>query len=105
MTISIIIPTLNEASCLAATLRLLRAEQPLEIIVVDGGSTDTTCELARSADRLLVGPRGRAAQMNHGAAEAHGDILLFLHADCVLQRGSLRSVERCLVRPGIAAGC
>jgi rSAM/selenodomain-associated transferase 2 len=105
VTVSIIIPTFNEASCLAETLRLLRAERPGEIIVVDGGSTDGTCELARSSDRLLEGTRGRAAQMNQGAAEAHGDVLLFLHADCLPELGSLQAVERCLDRPGVAAGC
>ena len=46
MTVSIIIPTLNEASCLGETLPRLRLEQPGEIIVVDGGSTDATCKLA-----------------------------------------------------------
>jgi rSAM/selenodomain-associated transferase 2 len=105
MSVSIIIPTLNEASCLGETLHLLRTEQPGEIIVVDGGSADATCTLAQSADRLLEGVRGRAAQMNRGAAEARGDILLFLHADCFLEPGSLCAVERCLARPGVAAGC
>jgi rSAM/selenodomain-associated transferase 2 len=105
VTVSIIIPTLNEASCLAETLRLLRAERPQEIIVVDGGSTDATREQARAADSWLAGPCGRAAQMNCGAAEAHGAILLFLHADCTVERNSLPAVERCLGRQAIAAGC
>jgi len=105
MTVSIIIPTLNEASCLAETLRQLRAEQPHEIIVVDGGSTDATLEQARAADHWLAGPPGRAAQMNRGAAAARGAILLFLHADCTLELSSLPAVERCLGRRGIAAGC
>jgi rSAM/selenodomain-associated transferase 2 len=105
MPVSVIIPTLNEASCLAQTLRSIRAERPHEILVVDGGSTDATCELARAADRVLHGPRGRAAQMNHGAAHASGDILLFLHADCTLEAGALATAERCLGRSGVAAGC
>src|ERR1700722_17737557 len=80
LTVSVIIPTLNEAACLGETLRLLRLQRPHEILVSDGGSTDATPKLAAAADRLLVGARGRAAQMNLGAAAATGDVLLFLHA-------------------------
>ena len=105
MTVSVIIPTLNEAACLAETLRSIRAEKPHEIIVVDGGSGDGTCERAEVADRLLRGPRGRAAQMNHGADHAVGDVLLFLHADCTLEAGALASAEKCLAARGVAAGC
>jgi rSAM/selenodomain-associated transferase 2 len=96
---------LNEESCLAETLRQLRCQQPYEVIVVDGGSNDATCRLAAGADRLLHGPRGRAMQMNLGAAHARGDVLLFLHADCTLEAGSLDGAERCLGRSGVAAGC
>jgi len=103
--VSIIIPTLNEAACLAETLRSLRQQQPHEILVVDGGSTDGTCDLAAAADRLLHGPRGRAAQMNHGAAHASGDVLLFLHGDCTLEAGALTEALRCLRKPSVAAGC
>jgi rSAM/selenodomain-associated transferase 2 len=105
MSISVIIPTLNEAACLAETLRSVRAEKPREIIVVDGGSSDATCELAREADRVVHGPRGRATQMNHGAAHATGDVLLFLHADCTLEPGTLHAAEECLGRRGVVAGC
>ena len=105
MTVSVIIPTLNEAACLAETLRSVRAEKPREIIVVDGGSNDGTCERAAEADRVLHGPRGRAAQMNHGAAHAAGDVLLFLHADCTLEAGALAAAEKCLAGRGVAAGC
>ena len=83
--LSIILPTLNEASVLASTLQ---SPQParnneVEIIVVDGGSTDGTLEIACArADIVLRGsPRGRAVQMNHGARHAKGTCLLFLHAD------------------------
>lgn len=106
MSVSVIIPTLNEASCLAETLHRLREQRPHEILVVDGGSTDETATIAAAgADRLLVGPRGRAAQMNHGAANATGDVLLFLHADCTLEAGALRAAESGLRRRGVVAGC
>jgi len=81
---SIVIPALNEARGIPATLAPL---QPLraaghEVIVVDGGSTDATLTLASpSADHAFVATRGRAAQMNAGAAKASGDVLVFLHAD------------------------
>jgi rSAM/selenodomain-associated transferase 2 len=105
MTVSVIIPTLNEENCLGETLRLLHEQQPHEVIVVDGGSTDATWRIAAVAAYLLHGPRGRAAQMNHGAAHATGEVLLFLHADCSLEPGALAAAERCLAQRGVAAGC
>jgi rSAM/selenodomain-associated transferase 2 len=82
--ISIIVPVLNESANIAQALQRL---QPLrarghEVMVVDGGSQDGTAELAQPlADRVLHAPRGRARQMNAGAHEARGELLLFLHAD------------------------
>jgi len=82
--LSIVIPTLNEAAGIARTLEALA---PLranghEVIVADGGSEDGTRELAAAlADRVIAAARGRARQMNAGAAAAAGDALLFLHAD------------------------
>ncbi|HXX25037.1 MAG TPA: TIGR04283 family arsenosugar biosynthesis glycosyltransferase [Pseudolabrys sp.] len=84
MTLSIVIPVLNEAAGIEAALRALAPLRTsgVEIIVVDGGSSDGTAALARPlADRVLSAPRGRAAQMNAGANVARGDALLFLHAD------------------------
>ena len=85
--LSIIIPTLNEAAGVTqtlATLAPLRA-RGVEVVVVDGGSSDATVALARPlADQVVVATRGRAMQMNAGAAQSRGDILLFLHADCRL---------------------
>jgi rSAM/selenodomain-associated transferase 2 len=105
MSVSVIIPTLNEAACLASTLRALRAHNPGEVLVVDGGSSDDTLHEAAGADVLLHGARGRAAQMNLGAAAASGDVLLFLHADCTLEGGALQAAEYSLARHGVAAGC
>jgi rSAM/selenodomain-associated transferase 2 len=105
MAVSVIIPTWNEESCLGETLRLLRRERPGQVIVVDGGSSDATCRSAAAADLLLHGPRGRALQMNLGAAHATGAVLLFLHADCTLEPGALGEAEACLRPGGVAAGC
>lgn len=105
MSISIVIPTWNEASCIAETIRSLRGERPHEIIVVDGGSNDATIALAAEADRVVTSEPGRALQMNAGAAIASGAHLLFLHADCRLEAGALRAIERTLARPAVVAGC
>jgi len=91
VSLSIIIPVLNEAGNVPA---LLDSLQPLrrrgaEIIVVDGGSTDATANLARDrADQVIASPAGRARQMNAGAAAARGEILCFLHADSRLPEGA-----------------
>lgn len=85
--VSVIIPALNEAGIIENTLRALQTcrARAHEVIVVDGGSTDGTAELARPlADKVLHAARGRALQMNEGARQARGDILLFLHADTLL---------------------
>ncbi|MBI3937378.1 MAG: TIGR04283 family arsenosugar biosynthesis glycosyltransferase [Betaproteobacteria bacterium] len=101
--LSIIVPCLNEAEGVAATLASL---QPLrargaEAIVVDGGSSDRTVELAAPwVDRVVTAPRGRAAQMNAGAAGAAGPILLFLHADSVLPPEADRLIIDGLARHG-----
>jgi rSAM/selenodomain-associated transferase 2 len=103
--VSIIIPALNEAGGIAGTIRSLREQGAHEIIVVDGGSSDDTAARAVEADRVLHGERGRAAQMNLGAAAARGDVLLFLHADCTLQPGAVAAAARCVSRPQTAAAC
>jgi rSAM/selenodomain-associated transferase 2 len=94
--ISIIIPTLNEEKALPATLRGVRDQEGnYEIIVADGGSQDQTqaLVLADAGLRLLTAPKGRASQMNAGAAAARGEWLLFLHADTLLPDGALRRLQ------------
>src|SRR5437588_189588 len=83
-TLSIIVPVLDEAALIVGALNALAPlrNRESEIVVVDGGSRDGTTELARPhADVVMTASRGRAAQMNAGAAIARGDVLLFLHAD------------------------
>lgn len=111
--VSIIIPTLNEEKDLPRTLRLLQrlCPEPHEIIIADGGSTDQTVSLAeamRSCFRLLhvirCPERGRACQMNAGAAKATGDLLCFLHADTALPDDALRVIEQTLSDPKTVMG-
>jgi rSAM/selenodomain-associated transferase 2 len=104
MRVSVIIPTLNEADHIAETISSLRRQRPHEIIIADGGSDDGTPELARGADLVLSGPRGRANQMNLGAAAATGDAFLFLHADCTLEQDALKELNL-LNRYRVIAGC
>lgn len=96
-------PVLNEAAHLGAVLQrltLLR-ERGAELIVVDGGSGDGSADLARPlADKVIVAPRGRASQMNAGAAAARGGVLLFLHADTQLPPDADRLVLDGLARSG-----
>jgi rSAM/selenodomain-associated transferase 2 len=83
--LSIIIPTLNEAANILNTLQRLPLDNSVEIIVVDGGSQDDTMSMAASTGvKVIAAPRGRANQMNLGAKYASGNILLFLHGDTYL---------------------
>jgi rSAM/selenodomain-associated transferase 2 len=89
--LSIIVPTLDEEDAVAATLAALDPlrRRGAEVIVVDGGSHDRTIQEARRlCDEVILASRGRAAQMNAGAAAAHGKVLLFLHADTRLPEGA-----------------
>lgn len=87
MRLSVVIPALDEAAQIGAVLQRLQAMRArgVEVIVVDGGSGDATVAIAEPlADAVIGAPRGRARQMNAGAAMAGGEILLFLHADTLL---------------------
>jgi len=93
--LSIIVPVLDEAPTIQAALEDLQSlrEAGVEVIVVDGASRDATASLAAPlADRVFAAPRGRASQMNAGAREAAGDVLLFLHADTTLAPGTVEAM-------------
>lgn len=103
MTLSIILPVLDEAARIKATLTALTPYRMrgCELIVVDGGSRDETVALAGPlADRILTASRGRAAQMNAGAAVARGDVLLFLHADTKLPANADTLIRDSLAQSG-----
>ena len=97
MKLSIIVPTLDEGASVATTLESFAPMRSAgdEVIVVDGGSADGTPELARPrADRVLTAPRGRARQMNAGAAAAGGDVLWFVHADSRVDPAARADLEQ-----------
>jgi hypothetical protein len=103
--LSVVIPALNEAKGLPDTLAPLNRRSGVEVIVVDGGSTDGTLDVARAAGiRTLAAHPPRSVQMNAGAALAEGDILLFLHADTRIPTDFERQVREVLADPRIAAG-
>ena len=105
--VSVIIPTYHEERALPGTLeRLFQQAGEYEVLVVDGGSTDGTCEYAahEARVRLLHAPKGRASQMNRGAAEARGAWLLFLHADTFLPDGALARLNASEQDAAIQAG-
>lgn len=105
MTLSIIMPVLNEAAEMEAALKALAPFRGVEVVVIDGGSSDGTADLGRPlAHRVLTAPRGRAIQMNAGAAAARGDVLLFLHVDTRLPHDADRLVAEGLERSGRAWG-
>lgn len=104
-TVSVVIPTLDEAGRIAGAIRSAREAGADEVVVSDGGSGDGTAETARAlADIVVVAPRGRAAQMNAGARVASGEVLLFLHADTLLPPGAIGAVRKAVGEDGIAGG-
>lgn len=97
--LTIVVPALDEAGSIEGVVAEARAQAD-EVVVVDGGSRDATRELAARAGATVIdAPRGRASQMNAGAASSQGEALLFLHADCRLPAGGGDAV-----RAELAAG-
>jgi rSAM/selenodomain-associated transferase 2 len=114
--VSVIIPTLNEASCLGRTLRQLTLLDPpaWEVLVVDGGSEDETVVTAKRNFKLFslatevqvrsCAKRGRSVQMNYGASLATGEILCFLHADTLVPDDLVAVIEETLADKTVACG-
>jgi len=109
MSVSVIIPTYNEGTVLANTMQCL--QQPPknnflhEIIVVDGGSSDNTMAVAVKYGAVVISAtKGRASQMNAGAAIATGDILYFLHADTIPPVNFLQHINEA-INKGYGIGC
>ncbi len=104
--ISIIIPALDEAGAIGATLEAAaRVKGGVEVIVVDGGSADGTAEAARARGaRVITSARGRGAQMHAGALAARGEVLWFLHADTLAPADAAGCIARALLTPGAVGG-
>ncbi|MBD2307184.1 TIGR04283 family arsenosugar biosynthesis glycosyltransferase [Chroococcidiopsis sp. FACHB-1243] len=103
--ISIIIPAVNEARTIEKTLASTQTGTNVEVIVADGGSQDDTVAISSAwGAKVLSVPKGRAKQMNLGAAVATGEILLFLHADTRLPLGFDAMARAALVKPHAIAG-
>jgi rSAM/selenodomain-associated transferase 2 len=105
--LSIILPVLNEAAQIEARLFALAPLRAAgaQIILADGGSADDTAAIAAPhCDAVIVATRGRASQMSAGASLAHGDVLLFLHADTRLPAGAMALVLEGLAQSGAAWG-
>lgn len=105
--ISVVIPTLNEAERLPSLIESLQRDSAsCEIIVADGGSQDGTIELVqRYGIKFVVSAQGRGHQLRAGVAEAEGDTLLFLHADCLVPEGAIARIENTLAcEPALVGG-
>lgn len=103
-TISVIIPIYNEEKTITALQKQLKPwQEQCEILLVDGGSTDQTLKLIDPSFQVIRSPKGRACQMNRGAAESQGDILLFLHCDSNLPPDFITEIRRVMCRH--RAGC
>jgi rSAM/selenodomain-associated transferase 2 len=104
--VSVVIPAINEADSLPATVAHVRLNESIrEIIVVDGGSTDRTPEIAEQLGcRVLTSKAGRGGQMRAGAAAASGDVILLLHADTWLPPNATRAMLDCLRDHAVVGG-
>lgn len=104
--VSIIIPVYNEEKMLHKNSIYFRAlSEQAELIFVDGGSTDKSIDCVKGYGRIIYSNKGRAIQMNRGAAVTKGDILLFLHADTVISSDAISSIENRLQNNDCIGGC
>jgi rSAM/selenodomain-associated transferase 2 len=107
MQFSIIMPVLNEEAVIEHHLCILASQishHDCELLIVDGGSIDRTLEIAQRFGRVISSQRGRALQMNRGAYEASGEVLLFLHADTLLPDKAFEAIERALKTHDVVGG-
>lgn len=105
LTVSVIVPVLNEAAVIDAALARLRRDfGDCELLVVDGESSDATARLAAHHARVLSTASGRAGQMNEGARHARGDVLWFVHADTTIHPDALNQIRKAMVDPGTVGG-
>lgn len=105
MPVTVVIPSLNEAAHLAATIDAARAAGAAEVIVADGGSSDATVAIAAERGaRVVTGERVRAAQLNQGLAAASHDVVMFVHADTLLPSDATAAAERALDAGAIFGG-
>ena len=104
MRISVIIPTLNEESTVAALLESLIDAGADEVLVADGGSVDRTVDIASRHSRIIHSDAGRSIQMNTAARYASGDVLLFVHADALLGATALQRVRQVMADPATVGG-
>ena len=104
-TVSIVMPVLNEAAIVESAILRLRKDFPeCELVVVDGGSTDGTPLLAARHARVLTTAGGRAAQMNHGAANTKGALLWFVHADTTIEPVALAKLRAAIADGNVVGG-
>jgi len=103
--LTIIIPTYNEADNIAKTIKAIGDLTGNEVIVVDGGSSDQTTNIAKNMGvKVLSSQPGRARQMNLGVQESSGDTLLFLHGDTILPADFSDNLKAVLAKPGVVVG-
>ena len=100
MTVSAVVPVLNDGEALVRLLADLRGAPDLEVVVVDGGSEDDSVVAARCADVVVTSAPGRGRQLHAGVDRASGDWLWFLHADSRVSGAVLGALDDCLTNPG-----
>ncbi|HKK28540.1 MAG TPA: TIGR04283 family arsenosugar biosynthesis glycosyltransferase [Gemmatimonadota bacterium] len=107
MTVSVVVPALDEADLLPRTLRAARVAfgPSAELVVVDGGSEDGTPAAAEGLARVIRSAPGRGRQMNAGARASRGEVLVFVHADTIVEARAGADLRRALRDPETAGGC